>query len=147
MARQINDAGLNLVKQNEGLRLNAYLDVAGIWTIGYGHTPSYAGETIHQDMADAMLRQDLATAEAAVEAKTLGVETTDNQFSAMVSLAFNIGTGAFAQSTVLRMHREGNHEAAANAFLLWDKAHVDGELEVVQGLLRRRQEERALYLS
>jgi lysozyme len=69
-----------------------------------------------------------------------------NQFDAMVSLAFNIGSRAFRSSTVLRQHRAGNYLAAA-AFLLWDKDHQDGQLVVVPGLLRRRQIERAYYLN
>jgi GH24 family phage-related lysozyme (muramidase) len=57
-----------------------------------------------------------------------GTETTSNQFGAMVSLCFNIGSGAFASSTVLHRHRAGNYTAAADAFLMWDKDHHDGKL-------------------
>lgn len=145
--RHINDAGLSLIKECEGLVLHSYLDIAGIWTIGYGHTPAHQGQVITQETADALLKQDVGTAEVAVDAKTHDVATTDNQFSAMVSLAFNIGVGAFGQSTVLRLHREGDHAGAADAFLMWDKVHEDGQLVVSKGLLRRRQQERALYLS
>ena len=147
MMRTINQAGLDLVKRNEGLRLRSYRDVAGVWTIGYGHTPAKAAQVITADEAEALLREDLGTAEVAVDAATHDVTTTDNQFSAMVSLAFNIGVGAFRGSTVLRAHRTGHHETASAAFLMWDKAHVDGVAQVVPGLLRRRQEERALYAA
>jgi lysozyme len=67
--------------------------------------------------------------------------TTDNQFSAMVSLAYNIGVGAFARSTVARKHNEGDHQAAAEAFALWNKAGG----RVLAGLVRRRKEEADLY--
>jgi lysozyme len=145
--RQINQAGLALVKADEGLRLKSYRDVAGIWTIGYGHTPAEEGQSITEAEAEGLLIHDLGSAETAVAAALGPVAATDNQYSAMVSLAFNIGNGAFRGSSVLRMHLAGQPDQAANAFLLWDKAHVDGELVIVPGLLRRRQEERALYLS
>jgi len=89
------------------------------------------------------LIRDLSTAEDFVNARGL---SSDNQFAAMVSLTFNIGTGAFLGSTVLHQHKAGNFEAAADAFLLWDKAHINGKLVVVPGLLNRRIDERALYL-
>ena len=83
MARQINDAGLKLIESFEGLRLDAYTDVAGIWTIGYGHIRGVGpGMTITQDQATAFLRQDLGQAEASVDAATSSVETDDNQFAA-----------------------------------------------------------------
>jgi len=103
--------------------------------------------TITEDQAMAFLREDLGQAEAAVDAATSSVETDDNQFAAMVSLCFNIGSGNFRTSSVLRQHLAGNPAAAADAFLMWDKAHVDGGLQVVQGLLNRRQRERELYLA
>jgi lysozyme len=148
MARQINSAGLNLIASSEGLRLDAYQDVAGIWTIGYGHIGGVeSGMTITENQARAFLREDLGQAEAAVDASTSAVATDDNQFAAMVSLCFNIGSGNFRTSSVLTLHRAGNPAAAADAFVLWDKAHVNGELQVVQGLLNRRQRERELYLA
>ena len=147
MTREITQAGLDLIAKDEGLRLTAYMDIAGIWSIGYGHTPAQSGETITQGQALALLRQDVGSAATAVDGATHDVPTTDNEFSAMVSLAFNIGNGAFRRSTVLAKHRGGDHYGAAEAFLMWDKAHVDGSLVVVPGLLRRRSEERSMYLE
>jgi lysozyme len=148
MARQINDAGLNLITSSEGLRPHAYQDVAGIWTIGYGHIGGVEpGMTITQDQALAFLREDLGQAQATVDAATSSVATDDNQFAAMVSLCFNIGSGNFRTSSVLRQHLAGNPTAAADAFLMWDKAHVDGGIQVVPGLLNRRQRERELFLA
>ena len=145
--RAINRAGLDLIKRNEGLRLSAYQDVAGIYTIGYGHTPASPGQTIDEAEAERLLLNDINFAIAIVTDATGAVQTTDNQFSAMVSLAFNIGIGGFRQSSVVRHHQAGDYQAAADAFLLWNKAHVDGVLVVVAGLARRRSEERALYLA
>jgi lysozyme len=148
MARQIGDSGLELIKQFEGCRLTAYQDVVGIWTIGYGHIAGVSeGMQITEEEADELLREDLASAEEAVDAETQDVATTDNQFGAMVSLCFNIGAGNFRSSSMLRDHRAGNLPAAADDFLKWDKARVNGMLEVVQGLLNRRKAERELYLT
>ncbi len=149
----INDAGLTIIKTGEGLRLTAYQDIRGIWTIGWGHTPARSGQVITQAQADQLLLNDIAHSASAIDALTHDVAATENQFSAMVSLAFNIGTGVgsqvggFAHSSVLRFHRQGAYAAAGAAFLLWDKSHVDGKLIVVKPLLKRRQQEEALYLA
>ena len=148
MPRHINEAGLAMIKSFEGLRLDAYRDPVGIWTIGYGHIRGVQpGMTITEPQATDFLRQDLAAAENSVGAVTADAPTTGNQFSAMVSLCFNIGSGNFRTSSVLRQHRAQNPAAAADAFLLWDKGHRDGQLVVLPGLRRRRQAERALYLT
>ena len=144
--RVINPAGLALIQQWEGLALTAYRDIAGVWTIGWGHTGGvYKGQVITQTEALQLLMGDLAGFEAFVAAHTDPAATSDNQFAAMVSLAYNIGTGGFLGSTVLRDHKAGDFQGAAAAFLLWDKAHVDGQLVVVRGLLNRRIAEAALY--
>lgn len=147
--RQINSAGLSLIRANEGLRLTAYRDTARILTVGYGHTGPdvHMGQTITEAQAVSLLMADTAHAAAAVDMTTHDVSTSGNQFSAMVSLAFNIGTGAFRSSSVLRFHREGTFWGAAHAFELWDKSHVNGALVVLPGLLQRRKEEAALYLK
>ncbi len=146
MTRSINAAGLDIIKTGEGLRLQAYLDPVGIWTIGYGHTPAQPASVVTQAQANALLIADTAHAAAAVYGATHDVATTDNQFSAMVSLAFNIGVGAFRGSTVLRRHRELAYQEAADAFLMWNKGHINGGLVVIPGLAKRRAQERELYL-
>lgn len=149
MSRQINDQAFDLIKRDEGLRLTAYYDLAGVLTVGYGHTGPdvFEGMMIDESDAEEMLEKDLRKFEEAVGQAVVGSATSDNQFSAMVSLAYNIGVRAFLASTVLRRHRAGRFAEAADAFLLWNKAHVDGELVEVEGLTRRRQEERAIYLG
>lgn len=138
--RRINEAGLEIVKEFEGLRLTAYQDVAGIWTIGYGSTKGVKeGMQITLDEALARLKSDLDEAERGVN--TAAPIATDNQFSAMVSLAFNIGVGAFQRSTVLKRHNAGNYAGAAKAFGMW----VRSGGKVRNGLIRRREAEAELY--
>lgn len=139
--RSINREGLELVKQFEGCKLKAYVCPAGILTIGYGSTGKHVkpGMVITQDQAEELLRSDLRRFEDAVAAAA--PKATDNQFSAMVSLAFNIGIGALQRSTVLRRHLAGDHAGAADAFLMWNKAGG----KVLAGLTRRREAEAALY--
>lgn len=148
MARQIDEAGLALIKQFEGLQLDAYQDVAGIWTIGYGHIKGvYPGMQMTPEQAEQTLEDDLAGTESVVDDATAGCATGDNQFAAMVALCFNIGSANFRASSVLRDHLAGNYGPAADAFLMWNKAHVNGVLQPVAGLTNRRTAERALYLQ
>lgn len=148
MSRSLNAAGLELIRSFEQCRFDSYQDAAGIWTIGYGHTQGVGPkQCCSPEEAETLLEHDLVDAEDAVDAQTETVATTDNQFAAMVALAFNIGATAFRASSVLVFHRLGRHAEAADAFLRWDKAHVNGVLVTLPGLLARRQAERALYLA
>lgn len=139
----IHEAALEIIKRNEGCELEAYRDVVGVLTIGYGHTGPdvVAGKRITQEQADALLAYDIRTFEDGVRAAS--APCPENQIGAMVSLAYNIGLGAFRGSTVLRRHNSQDFRGAADAFLMWNKA---GGRELT-GLTRRRHEERALYLS
>ena len=141
----VSPAGRELIERNEGCRLEAYQDIVGVWTIGYGHIEGvYEGQTITQEEADQMLSDDLDNNYGPkVEAALDGADTTQGQFDAMVSLAYNVGTGGFAKSTVCQLHKEGDYEGAADAFLMWNKAGG----RVVAGLVRRRTEERQVYLD
>lgn len=145
MTRRINEAGLALIKRFEGCKLTAYRCPANILTIGYGSTGSHVrdGMTITQAEADALLRKDLARFETGVEALVGSAATSDDQFAALVSLAFNIGLGNLQSSTVLRRHKAGNAVGAANAFLMWNRAKGN----ILPGLTRRREAERKLYLG
>ena len=138
-----NLAGIELIKRNEGCRLTAYQDVVGVWTIGYGHTgPDVRpGLTITQERAEQLLVERLTNEFEPGVAKAIGAMVNENQFSAMVSLAYNIGVGAFAGSTLARLHRAGDYEGAANAFASWNKAGG----RILEGLIRRRKEEADLY--
>ncbi len=135
----MNQAGIDLLKNYEGFRANAYLDMVGQPTLGYGFTKGVElGDTITTVEADARLRDELAVFE-----RGLGLDGTENQLSAMTCLAYNIGLGAFKGSTVCRLHIKGDFDGAADAFRMWDRAGG----QVVPGLVRRREAERALYLS
>ncbi len=136
--------GLALTEQFEGLRLKAYQDANGVWTIGYGHTGPdvHAGLSITQEQAEALLLQDVASAVAAVN-RLVTVPLTQNQFDALVDFVFNVGAENFARSTLLRELNAGNTAGAAAQFLLWKWA---GGV-VSPGLLRRRQAEAALFES
>lgn len=138
---QISKAGLDLIKQFEGLYLKAYRCPAGVPTIGYGHTAGVAmGQTITQQQADDYLRRDVRQFERAV-ARLVTVPLTQGQFDALVSFAFNLGEGALAQSTLLRLLNAGDYAGAAAQFDRWNKAGG----RVLPGLVRRRAAERALF--
>jgi lysozyme len=147
-----NRAGLVLIKEFEGLRTTAYIDPVGILTIGYGHTNAAGPPTVTKGMkitalqAEGILMADLVKYEAAV-LKTLKRVPNENQFSAMVSLCFNIGPGAFAGSSVARRFNEGNIGASADAFRMWNKGTDEGKKVVLPGLTRRREAERLLFLT
>ncbi|MBK61652.1 MAG: hypothetical protein CL575_01670 [Altererythrobacter sp.] len=146
--RQINAAGERLIKEFEGLELEAYPDPGTggkPYTVGYGATedmdgkPFKLGQRITQAEADALFDKDTDRFEAAVE--RLAPVATDNQFAAMVSLAYNVGIGNFEKSTLLRKHNAGDHEGAANEFRRWNRAAG----RVLKGLTRRRAAEAELY--
>lgn len=146
-----NKAGLDLIKAFEGCRLRAYPDPATggePYTIGWGLTSAAGlikvtpGLKITQAQADEYLVQSLGKYEAAVS-KAVTQKPTDNQFGAMVSLCYNIGPANFARSSVVRYFNAGNIQAAADAFLRWNRAAG----RVLPGLTRRREDERKLFLK
>lgn|SRR5574340_285089 len=144
-ADDVSQAVLDEIERNEGCVLHAYRDCVGVLTIGYGHTGDdvYPGRVITQDEAQALLQQDLQKFEDGVDGLLGDVEASDNEFGAMVSLAYNIGLGNFGHSSVLRLHKARRFDEAADAFLLWNKAGG----RVSAGLSRRRAEERRIYLT
>lgn len=142
------DEVVAMIKDDEGLRLEAYRGPSGAWLIGYGHGGGDVaqGMRITADEAEALLRADLAVIEDVIKS-AVTVPLNADELSAMVDLAYNIGTGAFRDSTVLRELNAGNREAAADAFLLWDKITLNGELVVSPVLAERRKTERAIFLG
>lgn len=143
---RVSEAGRRLIEQFEGCRLTTYRDVVGVLTIGYGCTGAEAwpGRTITQAEADAMLSTRLNMEfEPGVLAAIGDAPTTQAQFDAMVSLAFNIGIGAFHNSSVCRHHRDGDYMAAADSFQKWNMA---GGREL-EALTKRRLAEEKMYLS
>lgn len=141
---RINEEGLKLLKKFEGCKLKTYRCVAGVLTIGYGHTGKDVteGKTITQEEAEKLLRNDLEKFEKGV-VDLLKVTVTSNQFSALVSFAYNIGLNALSGSTLMKKLNAGDIMGAANQFERWNKA---GGKEV-QGLTNRRLAERDLFLT
>lgn len=142
MTRRISDDGLAMVKRLEGLRLDAYLDTGGVWTIGYGHT----GRDVHKGLvcdgaqAEAWLRDDLADAERAV-ADHVTVALNDNQHAALVSFVFNVGEGLFMRSTLLRLLNAGRYQDVPAQLVRW--RYDNGK--VIEGLANRRAAECGMW--
>jgi lysozyme len=140
--------GIALIKRFEGLELEAYKDIAGIWTIGYGHTGPdvQPGMRISEREAEELLKRDLRPREEAVE-KLASVSLNQNEFDALVSFIYNVGIEAFRKSTARRRLNANDRVGAAEALTWWNKATVGGVLREVRGLTRRRAAERALFLE
>lgn len=137
---RINDAGLQIIKESEGLRLEAY-NLGGQWLIGYGHArTARSGMKITEAQAEQLLREDVRDAENGVR-RLVVVPVNENQFSAMVSLAYNLGVGGFGRSTVLENLNKGNYSRAGDAFL----NHNTAGGKVNEHLTHRREMERDLF--
>jgi lysozyme len=154
---QMNDAGYELLRTHEGCVLHAYDDandqavnpgthVYGTLTIGYGHTGSdvFPGLIWTQQQADQALVND-ASAIVAEITRLITAALNDNQFSAFVCLAFNIGAHAFAGSSALQLANQGDFANVPNHILLWDKTSVNGRLVTSIGLQNRRKAEVVLW--
>lgn len=149
---QVNKATIDLIKEFEGFSAKAYPDPSTGGepiTIGYGTTAlagvgvrPYLGMVITQDDAERYLQLAVQKFAAQVEAM-IRVPVSENQFGAIVSLAYNIGVGALSRSTVLKRLNAGDYAGAADAILMWDMAGG----KVMNGLQRRRKAERALFLT
>lgn len=137
-----NEAAREIIRKNEGLRLEAYQD-GDLFLIGYGHVMQGSDTSpITKAQAEAHLVTDLQVCETSLET-ALSVPVTENEFSALASLCYNIGSTAIRTSTAVRKLNEGDRQAAADAILLWNKA---GGV-VLTNLKDRRERERALFLT
>ena len=146
---KISEKGLSMIERFEGCLLKASNKLDGVWTIGYGQTGSYYGKRVRRGMtttkalAHAWLRDhSIKTYEDAVT-QAVKVPINQNQFDALVSFAYNVGVGAMAGSTALRKLNAGDYAGAADALTMWTKCNG----KVLAGLVRRRKEERALFLT
>ena len=141
---QINDAGLQIIKDSEGLRTRAYYDTGNVLTIGYGHTSAAGapkvvkGMTITAAEAEEILRRDVAGAEKDV-LDLVKVPLNENQFSALVSFVFNLGRVQVAESTLLRKLNAGADPASEFDRWIYDNG------KPLEGLRKRRAKERALF--
>lgn len=144
--RFANQTGRCLIGHAEGLRLESYLD-GDVWTIGWGTTringkPVTPGMTITREQAAEYFNHDIAHFEKDI-ATLVKVKLTDNQFSALVSFIFNIGTTQFQKSTLLKKLNAGDYTGAAREFDRW----VYDNGNVLPGLVTRRQKEKELFLT
>jgi len=133
--------GIQLTENSEGCRLTPYKDGAGVWTNGFGNTWNVNPEvTITMDQAIADLKTNLASAEETVK-NDVKVELTQGEYNALVDFVFNLGSGNFAGSTLLKKINAGDYKNAALEFPRWDLCAG----EVSQGLLNRRLAEQAEF--
>jgi GH24 family phage-related lysozyme (muramidase) len=142
---KISPTGIKLIKSFEGLSLTSYLCPVGVLTIGYGHTGNVlAGTKITEKEADALLKQDLIKFEQAV-LNYVTIDLNQNQFDALVSFCFNVGTQAFKGSTLVKRLNNGENPniVAAEELPRWNK----GDGKVLEGLSRRRSAEVELFCS
>ena len=139
-----SQACVDFVKQFEGFSAHAYKDGGGVLTIGYGHTEYVdLGDTVTQEEARDLLRQDLQEAADAVD-DLVDVELTQNQYDALCSFVFNVGREAFRNSTLLKMINQGRSvKDCGPQFDRWIKDNG----KVISGLVRRRQAEREMFES
>ena len=169
--RDVPQEAIELIKSFEGIpdgdpstvNIDAYLCPAGIWTIGWGHAIVDGGAQlkgpankarartlypggITRQQAEDLLRGDLVPRAASV-ASLLKQAMNDAQFGALLALVFNIGAANFGASTLLRKLNAGDAQGAADQFMAWDKARVNGVLQALAGLTRRRKAERAMFLG
>jgi lysozyme len=155
-----NRKGIDLIKKFEGFRATPYLCPAGYATIGYGHVITDAhGNQLRTlsaarrieprpwtlALADGELRSDLTWREDRVTTLLLGARVNENEFSALVSFAYNLGVAALATSTLLTKVRAGLKVNAAEEFMKW--VYAGRPKRVLSGLVKRREAERKLFLT
>ena len=145
---KINKAGINLIKKYEGFRSHAYRDAVGVWTIGYGHTsmagtPNVSkGLKISRRQGETILARDVEKFARAIQ-PLITVELNENQFSALVSFAYNVGVGGFKRSSVLKRVNARQFDAVPHRLSLWVKAGG----RTLRGLVARRAAEADLFLA
>jgi len=172
--RDVPDEAIELIKSFEGIpdgdpstvNLDAYLDPVGIWTIGWGHAiaaPGGGGAWLRGPdkkataralypggitlaQAVAMLHGDLVDTSRDVS-RLVSVALDDGQFGALLAFTFNLGPGRLGSSTLLKKLNAGDYAGAAEQFLVWNKGTVNGVLQPMAGLTRRRKAERAMFVG
>jgi len=143
-----SDKGIKLIQAFEGFQPKEYICPAGKPTIGYGHVVQ-AGEkfgTLTEQEASELLVKDLERYETAI-LRCVESSLLQNEFDALASFTYNLGINAFQNSTLLKKLNSEDYESAANEFLKWDKATVNGKKVPLAGLTRRRQAERQMFLG
>ena len=146
---RVSDLAIQTIRHHEGVRLKPYQDAIGLWTVGVGHLigdgkslPDDWNHAFTSQEVDEILRKDLGRFEAGVE-RLCPDGLTQPRFDALVSISFNFGLGTLQRSSIRMKHNRGDFDGAADAFLLYNKAGG----KILKGLVTRRQDGRALYLS
>jgi lysozyme len=151
---QVSSQGLEILKDREKLELTAYQDSGGVWTIGYGAT-TYEngtkvkkGDTITEAKAVQLLSYHVGIAAGSVN-RLVTSTLNQGQFDALTSFVYNVGSGNFQKSNLLKVVNTdpNNYDAVEKAFLAWISVTVNGQLKPVQGLINRRNEEIEMYRS
>lgn len=142
---------VTLIKEFEGFESRAYIDTDGTPVIGYGLSrvagkPVRVGDRISPQQADLALNNHLQEIYRELD-RIVKVRLSDRQLGALASIAFNVGTNAIERSTLIEKINHRDYVGAADEFLRWDKANVNGRLLQLPGLTRRRQAERQLFLQ
>lgn len=145
---RLSQNGVNFIKSHEALRLKAYQDSKGVWTIGWGHTKNvHPGDVITREQAEQFIRDDFAWVERTLNADLVTGRdkplVTQNEFDALCSLVFNIGSNAYLESTVRRKIKQGDKMGAAHAFGMW----IYSNHKIAPGLVTRRNAERKMFLQ
>ncbi|MDO5769002.1 MAG: lysozyme [Psychrobacter sp.] len=157
----LSQSGIDKLCEYEGFESHPYKDSAGKWTIGYGSTYYENNQPVKStdkpiskeralQLKQNIVNRDFAPAVNTVLSKEISEgKITQNMFDMLVSLAYNIGAARFATSAVVKYLHDGDKNAAANAFLLWNKVRnpVTRQLEFSKGLYRRREKERDYFLA
>jgi len=146
---KLSNKGLELIKSFEGFRSHPYQDSVGVWTIGYGTTHYPDGKkvgpndnSISESRASDIMKAMIDKEYVPQVIESIGnTPTSQEQFDALVSFAYNLGAGALDRSTLIKLHRQRNYGLAAAEFPRWNKAGG----KTLAGLTRRREEERKLY--
>lgn len=137
--------GIALIKKFEGLRLEAYKCAAGVWTCGYGSTNGVQeGDVWSESYAEERLEADLITFEEGVS-DNVTAPINQDQFDALVAWSFNVGIGNLKTSTMLKVLNAGSYDDVPAQMRRWNKATVNGEKVVLEGLVRRRKAESMLF--
>lgn len=146
---KVSKKAIEMIRHHEGVRFNPYQDAVGLWTVGVGHLigdgkslPPEWNKTFTVGEVDEILAKDLARFEAGV-ARFCPVGLTQPRFDALVSISFNFGLGTLQRSSIRMKHNRSDFEGAADSFLLYTKARG----KILRGLVNRRNDERAMYLS
>lgn len=147
--RVMSQAGIEHLKDSEGLRLKAYQDTGEVWTIGYGHTSAagglkvYQGLTITHAQAEQLLKDDLVRMTYPVIKRLVKVDLTQGQFDALCSFIYNLGEGQVSTSTLLKLLNKGDYKGASGQFGRW----VYDNGKKFDGLVTRRENEQKLFNS